>query len=321
MFDLLYGGDLSEVGNDTLNGYNVQHVRPAGPRRRRWRCAATPRATRSSACGPRPPAPSTRVLAGRRGKTESGDFVQVSRLGNPLVNEVVVPAGRERTRSTPRSPGDAPVPGKVDDPEVPKADRGHLRHPGAGRPSATTWCRSSSPASPDGQPRLAGSTPTSRRRPGRDAAAEHGHRRRARARTGSASSAGDNAGFPNGRRLADDVIDIDLQVLEGELLGSPERPRRRRRRQRPAVRHVFPYVALPHSSAVNQSQFTGVTRLAGRIGTPRRWPSPGTPSTAPARCCSRAGSRATCPMRWPATTWPGTSTLRSCSPRHRPCRR
>ena len=31
--------------------------------------------------------------------------------------------------------------------------------------------------------------------------------------------AGDNAGYPNGRRLADDVIDIDLQVLEGVLVG------------------------------------------------------------------------------------------------------
>ena len=30
---------------------------------------------------------------------------------------------------------------------------------------------------------------------------------------------GDLQGFPNGRRLADDVIDIELQVLEGELTG------------------------------------------------------------------------------------------------------
>jgi hypothetical protein len=30
---------------------------------------------------------------------------------------------------------------------------------------------------------------------------------------------GDNAGYPNGRRLADDVIDISLTVLEGTSLG------------------------------------------------------------------------------------------------------
>ena len=32
---------------------------------------------------------------------------------------------------------------------------------------------------------------------------------------------GDKAGFPNGRRLGDDVVDISLQVLEGELIGTP----------------------------------------------------------------------------------------------------
>ncbi len=31
---------------------------------------------------------------------------------------------------------------------------------------------------------------------------------------------GDQAGFPNGRRLTDDVVDIALQVVEGELVGS-----------------------------------------------------------------------------------------------------
>ena len=30
---------------------------------------------------------------------------------------------------------------------------------------------------------------------------------------------GDTQGFPNGRRLGDDVIDIALQVVEGELVG------------------------------------------------------------------------------------------------------
>ena len=31
--------------------------------------------------------------------------------------------------------------------------------------------------------------------------------------------AGDNAGFPNGRRLGDDVIDIEERVVAGELIG------------------------------------------------------------------------------------------------------
>ena len=32
--------------------------------------------------------------------------------------------------------------------------------------------------------------------------------------------AGDNAGFPNGRRLADDVVDIELRVVGGFLKGN-----------------------------------------------------------------------------------------------------
>jgi hypothetical protein len=31
---------------------------------------------------------------------------------------------------------------------------------------------------------------------------------------------GDNAGFPNGRRLTDDVVDASLQVVAGELVGA-----------------------------------------------------------------------------------------------------
>ena len=30
---------------------------------------------------------------------------------------------------------------------------------------------------------------------------------------------GDNAGFPNGRRLTDDVVDIALRVVAGALIG------------------------------------------------------------------------------------------------------
>ena len=32
---------------------------------------------------------------------------------------------------------------------------------------------------------------------------------------------GDKNGYPNGRRLSDDTLDISLQVVEGELVGSP----------------------------------------------------------------------------------------------------
>src|SRR5919109_1420856 len=65
--------------------------------------------------------------------------------------------------------------------------------------------------------------------------------------------AGDTAGFPNGRRLTDDVVDIELRVIAGALL-TPEQGGK----QIPLgdgvdvndkqFRDSFPYVALPDSA-------------------------------------------------------------------------
>ena len=62
----------------------------------------------------------------------------------------------------------------------------------------------------------------------------------------------DLAGFPNGRRLADDVVDIELRVIAGALL-----PADKGGKQIPLgdgvdqndkpFRSTFPYVALPDS--------------------------------------------------------------------------
>ena len=64
--------------------------------------------------------------------------------------------------------------------------------------------------------------------------------------------AGDVAGFPNGRRLADDITDIELRVIAGALL-----PADQGGKQIPLgdgvdvndkpFRSTFPYVALPDS--------------------------------------------------------------------------
>ena len=68
--------------------------------------------------------------------------------------------------------------------------------------------------------------------------------------------AGDLAGYPNGRRLTDDVIDIEVQALEGAGVGqlvialaggdgvdAPANP----------IASSFPYVALPNTTSVNQT--------------------------------------------------------------------
>ncbi len=62
---------------------------------------------------------------------------------------------------------------------------------------------------------------------------------------------GDLAGFPNGRRLADDVVDIELQVLEGELIGTPNELGDAVSSNDKEFGNRFPYVAIPHSNSVN----------------------------------------------------------------------
>jgi hypothetical protein len=147
-----------------------------------------------------------------RGK---GKWVQVSRLGNPLVNEVIIPLGQKDrfNRTTPDR--DAKLYGKyVVEPELakimnalfgvnaPETDRtdivqavlqgipGLNEHKGkyAGKPVDTLKLNLGVPA-PDDPSRFG-------------------------------VIGGDNAGYPNGRRLADDVVDIDLQVVAGILVGN-----------------------------------------------------------------------------------------------------
>ena len=59
--------------------------------------------------------------------------------------------------------------------------------------------------------------------------------------------ASDNAGFPNGRRLADDIVDVELRVVEGALTGSKNTLGDGVDANDVAFRTSFPYLALPHA--------------------------------------------------------------------------
>jgi len=61
--------------------------------------------------------------------------------------------------------------------------------------------------------------------------------------------AGDNAGFPNGRRLGDDVIDIAVRVMEGQLIGNPNSLGDGVNANDKAFDESFPYLALPTSGS------------------------------------------------------------------------
>src|SRR5262249_14190560 len=88
VFDLLYGANFSEVGTDSLAGFNMNAFALQVP------------ITDLTGGGDGSGIVGIWTTAERRSitvqhtngtKTFSGTFVQVSRLGNPLVNEVVVP--------------------------------------------------------------------------------------------------------------------------------------------------------------------------------------------------------------------------------------
>src|SRR5262252_7214910 len=118
VFDLLYGGNLSEVGQDTLAGYNVNTIALQVPFKD---VALNGDATRNPVIGIWSTTERQRVRA--PDGTSSGDWVQVSRLGNPLVNEAVIPANLKDAFNALSPDKDATIPAvvaRVTNPEVPQ---------------------------------------------------------------------------------------------------------------------------------------------------------------------------------------------------------
>jgi Domain of unknown function (DUF4331) len=153
-----------------------------------------------------------RVLNGDGTAGTNGPEVQVSRLGAPLVNEVVVPVGAKDLWNSSQPKDDGQFLGGVTDPEaarllhaiygidIPPTPRNDLVAifltgiSGINKPAFVK---------PSEELRLNVATPVTAS-PNR-----------------MGVLGGDNQGFPNGRRLADDVIDIALQAVAG---GTPFTP-------------------------------------------------------------------------------------------------
>jgi hypothetical protein len=223
VFDLLYGGDLSEVGNDTVAGYNVNTVALQVP-------------TKKLTDGD----PVIGVWSSTAKQNSNGDWVQVSRLGMPLVNEVVIPV-RDKDRFNASKPkDDAQFLKYVTSPEVPKLIQAIYGLPAPAEPrndlvqaflTGVPGLNQPKDVKPSEQLRLNTSIkPTANPK-----------------RLGVLD--GDLAGFPNGRRLTDDTIDITLQVAEGELVGSPNDLGDGVDKNDAAFGTTFPYVALPFSGS------------------------------------------------------------------------
>ena len=147
----------------------------------------------------------TRVLNGNGTVSTSGDWVQVSRLGNPLINEVVIPLGQKDLWNASDPADDEDFLAEYTSPELaglinflypvlpdtPTAGRADLVAvlltgvPGLNFTGATEadLLRLNTAIAPTAKPSPLGAL------------------------------AGDFQGFPNGRRLADDVTDIEIRAV------------------------------------------------------------------------------------------------------------
>src|SRR2546421_60156 len=179
-------------------------------------------------------------------------WVQVSRLGNPLVNEVVIPLGRKDEFNRTQPNQDAARYGKyvvnpelahvmnvlfnLGAPEHNRTDivqavlqgipgRNQVQRKGAKEPAVDTL-KINLGTPPAGSPNRFGVL------------------------------AGDNAGYPNGRRLTDDVVDIDLRVFAGFLKGHKVPLGDGVDHNDVPFASSFPYVAPPHAGYDSQIKRT-----------------------------------------------------------------
>jgi hypothetical protein len=173
-------------------------------------------------------------------KDARGTYRQVSRLGMPLVNEVVIPLGQKDRFNASTPVGDAQFAANVTDPELPKLIQAiyGISAPATPRNDLVQVFLTGVPGlnqpkqvRPSEQLRLNTSIPPAAK-PDR-----------------LGVIGGDTAGFPNGRRLTDDVVDIALQVVEGELTGSPNDLGDAVNQNDVAFGDDFPYLAVPTSGS------------------------------------------------------------------------
>ncbi len=162
-----------------------------------------------------------RVLSEESAPRNVGRWVQVSRLGIPLVNEVLIPLGKKDRWNALNPEDDAQFFGNILDPEPAKLIP--ALYPGVSTPPGGF--------NPDGSPKRSDIVAVlTGQGAGLSAANALPPADLLRVNLAVAPNAvgsrlgilaGDTGGFPNGRRLTDDVVDIELRLLAG---GTPFTP-------------------------------------------------------------------------------------------------
>ncbi len=235
-------------GVDGVAGYNVMSVVLQVPKTALTKDGQAPSADLNNhilGCYASTERPANRTLNPDGTVQVSGSPVQVSRLGHPLVNEVVIALQDKDKFNASKPTADGQFAGYVTNPEVPvllnllygisvpPTPRNDLVAvfltgiPGLNQPAGGTACellRLNLTIAPASNPSRFGIL------------------------------AGDLAGFPNGRRLGDDVVDMALRVVAGATPFTPAfnvSPNRDLgdgidANDRPFL-PAFPYVAPPHN--------------------------------------------------------------------------
>ena len=284
VFDALNLRSVGMAGGiDTTKSYNVSTIAIEVPIQELTRSGQIPASTTAAdavigvwATASRR---STRVINSGGGRDESGPWRQISRLGNPLVNEVVIPLGLKDAFNSlsPRVDGTIPqVVQAVTDPELARlmAAVFGIAIPPPPRNDLVAIFATGIPVNP-----VTGPSYTTLLSDG--TAHEYLRLNVAISPTAIASQSrlgllgGDVAGFPNGRRVFDDVTDIALRAMAGgtpftpatnvspnNMLGdgvsfNPEGPLLTR----------FPYLLTPNQGnqprTANQQRPEGETRSKG----------------------------------------------------------
>ncbi len=295
VFDLLYGANLKEAGADTLNGYNVNTVGLQVPKDD---LAAKGNSKDNPVIGVWSTTlrKGASVFSSAEGAATTDGYVQVSRLGNPLVNEVVVPLKYKDAFNGLTPDKDhtvAPVVEKVLKPILPALVEGIYKVPAPATPRndlfeiyLTGICKACK--APDGTVAipLDANSQMLNKDGKKDADFVPAEEMRLNMAIAPASNpnrlgvlAKDLAGFPNGRRLADDVIDISIQAVEGaaqsgklvDALAAGDGVNE----NDVAFGRSFPYVALPHGASVNEAKGGGGSAVAGSTSSQAAAPAGG----------------------------------------------
>ena len=182
------------------------------------------------------------LTSARKHKRHKNPFVQVSRLGNPLVNEVVIPLGQKDRFNRTQPANDATNYGKfVLSPELAKVMNAlfDLNAPENDRTDIVQ-------AVLQGLPGLNQVQGKGDKEPAVDTLKINLGTPVTPMPNRFAVLAGDNQGYPNGRRLTDDVVDIDLRVFAGFLKGNKVALGDGVDQNDVPFLSTFPYVAPPH---------------------------------------------------------------------------